>query len=134
MPWDDFKSCVLAYLNVPEEVQLVYKFMGDNSKASHLNDAEAFGIAMDRLCHKVSNACTRVIALEVKNAAAKQTTTKAKKRMREDNIPPAIEEDSMQLKVYKQLECHIQYCTSGYDNHRHLDHAKMTLWAKKIKK
>ncbi|KAG1859727.1 hypothetical protein F4604DRAFT_1684669 [Suillus subluteus] len=105
---------------------------GDNSKASHLNDAEAFGIAMDRLCHKGSNACTRVIALEVKNAAAKQTTTKAKKRTCEDDIPPAIDEDSTQLKAYKQLECHIWYRTSSYDNHHRLDHAEMTLWAKKI--
>ncbi|KAG1811050.1 hypothetical protein EV424DRAFT_1327815 [Suillus variegatus] len=142
MPWDDFKSRVLAYLNAPEEVQLVYKFAGDNSKASHLNNAEAFGIAMDQLCHKVSNARTRVVALEVKNAAAKQTTTKAKKRTREDDIPPAIEEDSTQLKAYKQLECHIRcelhrgHCfidrTSGYDDHHRLDHAEMTLWAKKI--
>ncbi|KAG1878157.1 hypothetical protein F4604DRAFT_1522967, partial [Suillus subluteus] len=142
MPWDDFKSRILAYLDAPEEVQLVYKFIGDNSKASHLNDAEAFGITMDRLCHKASNARTQVVALEVKNAAAKQTTTKAKKRTREDDIPPAIDEDSTQLNAYKQLECHIRcelhhgHCfidhTSGYDNHRHLDHAEMTLWAKKI--
>ncbi|KAG1882071.1 hypothetical protein F4604DRAFT_1536680, partial [Suillus subluteus] len=142
MPWDDFKSHVLAYLDAPEEVQLVYNFVGDNSKASHLNNAEAFGIAMDRLCHKASNARTRVVALEVKNAAAKQTTTKAKKRTCEDDIPPAIDEDSTQLKAYKQLECHIRCelhhghcfidCTSGYDNHRRLDHAEMTLWAKKI--
>ncbi|KAG1839817.1 hypothetical protein DFJ58DRAFT_630082, partial [Suillus subalutaceus] len=54
IPWDDFKSRILAYLDAPEEVQLVYKFIGDNSKASHLNDAEAFGIAMDQLCHKAS--------------------------------------------------------------------------------
>ncbi|KAG2093890.1 uncharacterized protein F5147DRAFT_585238, partial [Suillus discolor] len=47
MPWDNFKSHILAYLDAPEEVQLVYKFMGDNGKASHLNDAEAFSIAMD---------------------------------------------------------------------------------------
>ncbi|KAG2050618.1 hypothetical protein BDR06DRAFT_974377 [Suillus hirtellus] len=139
---DDFKSHILAYLNAPEEVQLVYKFMGDDSKASHLNNAEAFGIAIDQLCHKVSNVCTQVVALEVKNAAAKQTTTKVKKRTCEDDIPPVTEEDSMQLKVYKQLECHIRCklhhghcfidCTSGYDNHHHLNHTKMTLWAKKI--
>ncbi|KAG1851556.1 hypothetical protein C8R48DRAFT_612642 [Suillus tomentosus] len=114
MPWDDFKSRILAYLDAPEEVQLVYKFMGDHSKASHLNDAEAFGIAMDRLCHKASNTY---------------------------DIPPVTEEDSTQLKAYKQLECHIRcelhrgHCfidrTSGYDNHHRLDHAEMTLWAKK---
>ncbi|KAG1799574.1 uncharacterized protein BJ212DRAFT_1488292 [Suillus subaureus] len=67
---------------------------------------------MDRLCHKVSNACTQVIALEVKNAAAKQTTTKVKKRTHEDDIPPVIDKDSTQLKAYKQLECHIQSSTS----------------------
>ncbi|KAG1796097.1 hypothetical protein EV424DRAFT_1353305 [Suillus variegatus] len=116
MPWEDFKSRVLAFLeSAADDVQLVYKFVGDNSRATQLNDAEAFSIAMDRLCHKVSNARTRVVALEVKNAAVKQTTTaKAKKRTRTDDIPPASNR------------------TSGYDNHRRLDHAEMTLWAKKI--
>ncbi|KAG1750315.1 hypothetical protein EDD22DRAFT_747368, partial [Suillus occidentalis] len=53
MPWEDFKSCVLAFLDsAADEVQLVYKFVGDNSRATQLNDAEAFSIAMDRLCHK----------------------------------------------------------------------------------
>jgi hypothetical protein len=70
MPWEDFKSRVLAFLDsAADEVQLVYKFVGDNSRATQLNDAEAFSIAMDRLCHKAFNARTRVVALEVKNAA-----------------------------------------------------------------
>ncbi|KAG1746510.1 hypothetical protein EDB19DRAFT_1631718 [Suillus lakei] len=145
MPWEDFKSRVLAFLDsAADEVQLVYKFVGDNSRATQLNDAEAFSIAMDHLCHKAFNARTRVVALEVKNAAVKQTTTtKAKKRTRADDIPPASsDEDVTQLKAYKQLESQIRcelhhgHCfvdrTSGYDNHRRLDHAEMTLWAKKI--
>ncbi|KAG1792603.1 uncharacterized protein HD556DRAFT_1209294, partial [Suillus plorans] len=130
MPWEDFKSRVLAFLeSAADDVQLVYKFVGDNSRATQLNDAEAFSIAMDRLCHKASNARTRVVALEVKNAAVKQTTTaKAKKRTRTDDIPPASsDEDVTQLKAYKQLESQIRcelhhgHCfvdrTSGYDNH-----------------
>ncbi|KAG1717969.1 hypothetical protein EDB19DRAFT_1838835 [Suillus lakei] len=145
MPWEDFKSRVLAFLDsAADEVQLVYKFVGDNSRATQLNDVEAFSIAMDRLCHKAFNAHTRVVALEVKNAAVKQTTTtKAKKRTCADDIPPASsDEDVTQLKAYKQLEsqirCELHHghcfvdCTSGYDNHRRLDHAEMTLWAKKI--
>jgi hypothetical protein len=71
MPWEDFKSHVVAYLDsTTGEVQLVYKFAGDTNRATHLNDAEAFSIAMDWLCHKVSNAHTRVVALEVKNAVS----------------------------------------------------------------
>ncbi|KAG1740559.1 hypothetical protein EDD22DRAFT_738811, partial [Suillus occidentalis] len=145
MPWEDFKSCVLAFLDsAADEVQLVYKFVGDNSRATQLNDVEAFSIAMDCLCHKAFNACTRVVTLEVKNAAVKQTTTtKANKRTCADDIPPASsDEDVTQLKAYKQLESQIRcelhhgHCfvdrMSGYDNHRRLDHAEMTLWAKKI--
>ncbi|KAG2363988.1 hypothetical protein BDR07DRAFT_1280910 [Suillus spraguei] len=115
MHWKDFTSHVLAYLDAPEEVQLVYKFVGDNSKASRLSDAEAFHITMEQICHKASNARTHF---------------------------RAINEDSMQLKAYKQLECQIRcelhhsHCfidhTSGYDNHCHLNHAEITLWAKKI--
>ncbi|KAG1765170.1 hypothetical protein EV702DRAFT_943726, partial [Suillus placidus] len=130
MPWEDFKSRVLAYLDsTAEEVQLVYKFAGDTSKATHLNDAEVFSIAMNRLCHKASNARTRVIALEVKNAAKQTIATKAKKRTRKDDIPPASsDKNPTQLKAYKQLESQIRcelhhgHCfvdrTSGYDNHR----------------
>ncbi|KAG1777587.1 hypothetical protein EV702DRAFT_945908, partial [Suillus placidus] len=144
MPWEDFKSRVLAYLDsTAEEVQLVYKFAGYTSKATHLNDAEAFSIAMNRLCHKASNARTQVVALEVKNAAKQTIATKAKKRTRKDDIPPASsDENPTQLKAYKQLEsqirCELHHghcfvnCTSGYDNHCRLDHAEMTLWAKKI--
>jgi hypothetical protein len=73
----------------------------------------------------------------------KQITTKPKKRTREDDVPPASsDEHPTQLKAYKQLESQIRCklhhghcfidCTSGYDNHRRLDHAEMTLWAKKI--
>jgi hypothetical protein len=59
MPWEDFKSRVVAYLDsTTGEVQLVYKFVGDTNRATHLNDAEAFSIAMDQLCHKASNART----------------------------------------------------------------------------
>ena len=74
---------------------------------------------------------------------AKLPTSKAKKRTREDDIPPSPSDgDATQLKAYKQLEGHTRcelhrgHCfvdrTSGYDNHRRLDHAEMTLWAKKI--
>jgi hypothetical protein len=71
MPWEDFKSRVVAYLDsTTGEVQLMYKFAGDTNRATHLNDAEAFSIAMDWLCHKASNARTRVVALEVKNAVS----------------------------------------------------------------
>ncbi|KAG2140763.1 hypothetical protein BD769DRAFT_1333934, partial [Suillus cothurnatus] len=140
MPWEDFKSRVVAYLDsTTGEVQLVYKFAGDTNRATHLNDAEAFSITMDRLCHKASNARTQVVALEVKNAI----TTKPKKRTCEDDVPPASsDEHPTQLKAYKQLESQIRcelhhgHCfidrTSGYDNHHRLDHAEMTLWAKKI--
>ena len=70
-------------------------------------------------------------------------TSKAKKRTREDDIPPTPSgEMVMQLKSYRQLESAIRcelhrgHCfvdrTSGHDNHRRLSHEEMTLWAKKI--
>jgi len=162
MPWEDFKSRVLAYLdhNANEEVKLVSKMTGDSGRASHLDNAQTFSAVMEHLCQKASNARTRAVGLEVKNAVsdclcrttmtyhcrkAKRTTAaaKTKKRTREDDIPPApSDEDTTQLKAYKQLESQIRcelhcgHCfvdrTSGYDNHRRLNHAEMTLWAKKI--
>jgi hypothetical protein len=69
IPWEDFKSRVLAYLDSASgEVELVYKFAGDNGRASHLNDAQSFNGVMERLCQKASNARTRAVGLEVKNA------------------------------------------------------------------
>ncbi|KAG1761274.1 hypothetical protein EDD22DRAFT_847896 [Suillus occidentalis] len=116
------------------DIQLVHKFVGDNSRATSLNDVEAFSIAMDHLCHKVSDAYTQVVALEVKNAAVKQTTTtKAKRGIHADDIPStSSDKDVTQLTVYKQLESQIQYHISDYNNHHQLDNAKMTLWAKQI--
>ena len=69
-------------------------------------------------------------------------TSKAKKRTHEDDIPPTPSGKMvMQLKLYKQLESAIQcelhhrHCfvdgTSGHNNHCHLSHEEMTLWAKK---
>ncbi|KIM91128.1 hypothetical protein PILCRDRAFT_1331 [Piloderma croceum F 1598] len=144
MVWDDFHSLVLAYLDSTSDmVELVYKFLGDTGKASHLNDAPCFVGVMECLCQKVSNAHTQAVGLEVKNTASKNTTSKTKKRTREDNIPPTpSEENATQLKSYKQLESAIRcelhhgHCfinrTSGHNNHRHLNHSEMTLWAKKI--
>ena len=59
MPWDDFHSCVLAFLDsASDKVELVYKFLGDSGKAAHLNDAPCFIGVMERLCQKASNART----------------------------------------------------------------------------
>jgi len=68
MPWEDFKSRVLAYLDSADsDVELVYKFTGDTSKASHLDNAATFRTVMECLCQKASNARTRAVGLEVKN-------------------------------------------------------------------
>ena len=74
---------------------------------------------------------------------AKPPVTKSKKRSRQDDVPPAPNgEADTQLRAYKQLEATIRcethhgHCfvdrTNGADSHRRLDHAEMTLWAKKI--
>jgi hypothetical protein len=68
--------------------------------------------------------------------------TKSKKRSREDDIPPVTKgKVDTQLRAYKQLEVtvrcemHHGHCfvdrSNGADNHCRLDHAEMTLWAKK---
>ena len=58
IPWEDFKSCVFAYLdNVMGEVELIYKFPGECGRASHL-DAQAFDGVMECICQKVVNAHT----------------------------------------------------------------------------
>ncbi|KAG1742267.1 uncharacterized protein EDB91DRAFT_1028277, partial [Suillus paluster] len=145
MPWGDFKSRVLAYLDsADKEVELISKFAGDSGRASHLDNAETFSVVMERLCQKVSNVRTRAVGLEVKNGAKCTTVAvKPKKKTRKDDVPPSpSDEDTTQLKAYKQLESQIRcelhcgHCfidrTSGCDNHRHLNHAEMTLWAKKI--
>ncbi len=76
--------------------------------------------------------------------------TKAKKRIRKDDVPPSDDdlesrETNTQLfKSYQQLEkatrceAHSGHCfvshSGGIDNHRRLDHAEMTWcqWAKKM--
>lgn len=72
MPWEDFKSRVLAYLdhNANEEVKLVSKMTGDSGRASHLDNAQTFSAVMEHLCQKASNARTRAVGLEVKNAVS----------------------------------------------------------------
>ena len=69
IPWEDFKSRVLAYLDSARgEVELVYKFAGESGRAFHLDNAEVFASLMECLCQKASNARTRAVGLEVKNA------------------------------------------------------------------
>ncbi|KIL54471.1 hypothetical protein M378DRAFT_92481 [Amanita muscaria Koide BX008] len=73
---------------------------------------------------------------------AKPPATKSKKRSHQDDIPPEADGKDTQLKAYNQLECTIRCeahhghcfidCVNGLDNHQRLDHAQMTLWAKKI--
>jgi hypothetical protein len=71
MPWEDFHSCVLAFLDsASDKIELVYKFSGDSGKASHLNDAPCFVGVMEHLCQKASNARTRAVGLEVRNAVS----------------------------------------------------------------
>ncbi|KAG1725334.1 hypothetical protein EDB19DRAFT_1915147 [Suillus lakei] len=143
MPWEDFKSRVLAFLDsAADEVQLVYKFVGDNSRATQLNDVEAFSIAMDRLCHKAFNARTRVVALELPQGQTDYYHQSKKEDTRADDIPPASSDDDVtQLKAYKQLESQIR--CELHHGHCFVDArvamitivdliTEMTLWAKKI--
>ena len=65
IPWEDFKSHVFVHLdNVMGEVELIYKFAGENGRASCL-DAQAFDGVMEHICQKVANAHTQAVGLRV---------------------------------------------------------------------
>ncbi|KAF8890354.1 hypothetical protein BD779DRAFT_1671320 [Infundibulicybe gibba] len=143
--WDTFRTSVLDHLEGSTRApRLAYKVSGDGSKASPLENAKDFATAMERVCYKAGNARTRAVSLEIKNLAkGPPSSRKFKKRSRADDVPPdADEESGPQLKAYKQLEQQIKcelhqgHCfvdrPAGYDNHRRLSHAEMTLWAKMI--
>ncbi|KAG2090411.1 hypothetical protein BD769DRAFT_1679693 [Suillus cothurnatus] len=125
MPWEDFKSCVVAYLDsTTGEVQLIIQ--------------HRYGSALSQ-----SVQCTHMSGCFRGKECSQTDYNQTEKRTCKDDVPPASsDKHPTQLKAYKQLESQIRcelhhgHCfidrTSGYDDHCRLDHAEMTLWAKKI--
>ena len=141
-------------------VKLGYKISGDTGKLTLLETTHDYKQAMDRIVQRASVARSRAVSMDVKNLVSaspmnvvtcaywcpcskvKPPAPKLRKRSHQDDIPPDIKDDSTQLKAYNQLECtirceaHCGHCyidrVNGLDNHRRLDHAQMSLWAKKI--
>ena len=71
MHWEDFHSRVLTYLrSASDKIELIYKFLGDSGRASHLNDAPCFVGVMEHLCQKAYNVRSRAVGLGVKKAVS----------------------------------------------------------------
>lgn len=68
MPWVEFRNRIVRILGDPHKVQLSGKIVGEG-KWGVLNGVEGFSGMMQRLVQKASNARTKAVALEVKNAA-----------------------------------------------------------------
>ncbi|KAI0682754.1 hypothetical protein BC835DRAFT_1424041 [Cytidiella melzeri] len=136
MPWEDVRSRVHAYLDSLPDMQLVYRVTGDKTRWSNLHNAEDFATAMNCLCAKAAAARTKKVCLDVKDMRTKHT-------WEEDIPPPVHEENSSQLKAFRNLaaethcelhggHCHVNRQAGPGKDHRRLDHREMTLWAKKI--
>ena len=157
--WEDFRRRVVGYLE-NGSVKLAYKIFGDAGKPTLLETVDDYTQAMERIVQKARVARTRAVSMDVKNIVSigqmnmvtrtyllpyqAKPSANLKKRSRQDDIPPALDgkDNSTQHKAYNQLEratqceAHRGHCfidrVNGLDNHRRLDHAQMTLWAKKI--
>ena len=68
MLWVEFQNCIIRILGDLHKVQLSGKIVGEG-KWGALNGIKGFGGMMQWLVQKANNARTKVLALEVKNAA-----------------------------------------------------------------